>query len=154
YWPLYRGMLGRRYADPSFPDATNWEKNYSYVTGRPAATIVKSGEAEAIDMLSPSEKYDLLVGDDGGSLTAAMWSEGKAYQDTDGKVERWMGICDGWAVASYMLPRPTRMATALAADGKTQLHFYPDDIKALATLLWAKARVPVRFIGTRCTEKN
>src|SRR5262249_28151314 len=151
--PLYRGLLGRRYADPAYPDGTDWVENHAYVAAHPAAAITKSGDAAAIDLLSPAEKYEFLVGDREGSLTAAMWNEGRLYQERDGKVERWMGICDGWAVASYMLPRPTRVATALAADGKTQLRFYPDDIKALASLLWAKARVSVRFIGTRCTEK-
>src|SRR5262249_33461816 len=94
YWPLYRGMLGRRYADPEFPDGTDWQRNYAYVTAHPASAITKAGDAEAIDRLSPAEKYDFLVGDEAGTLTAAMWNEGKAYYDRDGKVELWMGICD------------------------------------------------------------
>lgn len=154
YWPTYLGLLGRRYADPKFPASRKWEKNFAYIKAHPAVDIVKSGDASAIDMLSPSEKYDLLVGDAGGSLTAAMWDEGKWYQERSGDVESWMGICDGWAAAAVMLPRPRKMVTVLAADGRMKLNFYPDDLKALASLLWAKARTDVRFIGGRSNEKK
>jgi hypothetical protein len=82
-----------------------------------------------------------------------MWARGESDQ-TAGKVESWMGICDGWAAASYMLPRPTRSVTVLAANGGPKITFYPDDIKALASLLWASASTVSRFIGRRCTEKK
>lgn len=65
-----------------------------------------------------------------------------------------MGLCHGWSPASYMLPRPTGTATVLAADGSTYLTFYPADVKALATLLWAKVKYRSRFIGGRCNDKN
>jgi len=42
----------------------------------------------------------------------------------------------------------------LAADGKTVVRFYPSDIKALASLLWANASPSARFIGGRCGESN
>jgi hypothetical protein len=154
YWPTYLGILGRRYADPKFPASRTWKKNFEHIQAHPFEEIVKSGDKQAIERLAPSEKYDLLVGDANGALTASMWDEGKSYDEQLGKVEAWMGICDGWAAASYMLPRPRRDVTALAADGKTTLRFYPDDIKALACLLWAKARTSVRFIGGRSNDKK
>jgi hypothetical protein len=154
YWAIYLGILGKRYADPSFPNAEDWQANFEYIRTQPAAAIVASGDAASIDRLSPSEKYDLLVGDPRGTLTSAMWREGQSYYDHSGRVETWMGICHGWAPAAYMLPRPRRIATVLAADGKTQLRFYPSDIKALASLLWANARTVSKFIGSRSNDKN
>jgi len=154
YWAIYLGILGKRYADPSFPASQDWEDNYEYVRSRPFHEIVRSGDAAAIDRLSPSEKYDLLVGDPKGTLTGAMWAEGKSYHDANGSVEPWMGICHGWAPASYMLPRPRKVVTALAADGRTNLRFYPSDIKALASLLWANARTVTKFIGSRSNDKD
>jgi hypothetical protein len=154
YWPVYRGLLGRRYADPKFPGSRDWKKNYEYIKANPFLEIARRGDPKAIDLLAPSEKYDLLVGDGNGSLTVAMWNEGKWYHENKGEVETWLGICDGWAAASYMLPRPRKVVTVLAADGKTELRFYPDDIKALASLLWTKARTPTRFIGARTNEKK
>jgi hypothetical protein len=153
YWAIYLGSLGRRYADHKFPHSSHWQKNHEYVLQHPAAKIVSEGGA-GIDQLSPSEKYDLLVGDSAGHLTAAMWAEGEQYYQESGKVETWMGICDGWAPASYMLPRPTKPVTVHAADGDIQITFYPADIKALASLLWASATTVTRFIGSRCTEKK
>ena len=154
YWGIYRGVLGCRYADPRFPSASDWSENYEYVRDRPAPAIAATGDADAIDRLSPSEKYDLLVGDARGTLTAKMWDEGRAYYERDGKVERWMGICHGWAPAAYMLPRPRSAVTVLAADGRTRLRFYPSDIKALASLLWAKVDTVTRFVGGRCNDKD
>ena len=154
YWATYLGQLGKRYADPQFPNDRDWAKNHQYVQQRPASQIVASGDATAIERLSPSEKYDLLVGDDTFSLTAAMWAEGKRYYDRDREVETWMGLCHGWAPAAYMMARPRRVVTVRAADGRTELRFFPSDIKALATLLWSNARTATRFIGSRSNDKD
>jgi len=156
YWAIYKGVLGARYADPSFPGSADWSANAGYVKAKDndVASIVKSGNTRDINLLSPSEKYDLLVGDSEGTLTRTMWSEGQGYFQASGKVETWMGICHGWAVASYMLPRPQRSIVMTAADGKTQITFYPSDIKALASLLWAKAPHNTRFVSGRCNTKD
>ena len=135
YWAICRGILGARYADRGFPADSGWQTCRSYVHQRPAATIAASGSASDIDLLSPAEKYDLLVGDAAGTLTRGMWAQGEYYFERYGKVETWMGICHGWAPAAYMLGRPREVVTAVAADGRTQLRFYPSDIKGLASLL-------------------
>ncbi|MDJ0731095.1 MAG: hypothetical protein QNJ33_13985 [Crocosphaera sp.] len=153
YWAIYLGVLGKRYADPNFPASQDWKQNFDYVQANPAQAILASGNAAAINLLSPSEKYDALVGDVNQSLTTQMWNEGRYYYESYGKVETWMGICHGWAAAAYMLPRPTGTATVVAANG-TPLTFYPSDIKALASLLWAKINTSTRFIGGRCNDKN
>jgi hypothetical protein len=154
YWAFYLGSLGKRYADPNFPGSMDWKENYDYIQNNPAAEIVAQGNADAINRLSPAEKYDILVGDTEYSLTRKMWDQGRKYYVRDGHVEAWMGLCHGWAPAAYMLPRPTGTATVLAADGQTYLTFYPSDIKALATLLWAKVKYHSRFIGGRCNDKD
>ncbi|MCI5121411.1 MAG: hypothetical protein D3908_09540 [Candidatus Electrothrix sp. AUS4] len=154
YWAIYLGVLGHRYADSHFPGSWDWKENFDYIQSNPAQRIVESGNRDAVNRLSPSEKYDLLVGDSKMTLTEKMWEEGRKYYTRNGEVETWMGLCHGWAPAAYMLPRPTAPATVLAADGKTFITFYPSDIKALATLLWAKTQNPSRFIGGRCNDKD
>lgn len=155
YWPIYQGILGARYTDPEFPlDSEDWKIKHDYVLAHPVAQIVQSGVQEAINRLSPSEKYDLLVGDPDFSLTKAMWKEGEKYYQANGKVERWMGICHGWAPAAYMFKRPQKAVELLAADGKTKLIFYPSDLKALGSLMWAQGSPPARFIGGRCNDKD
>lgn len=148
YWAIYTGILGKRYADPNFPTSDDWKENNDYVfTSSPAASI------SDVNLLSPSEKYDLVMGDSALSMTKAQWLEGKGYYDRTGEVEGWMGICHGWAPAAYMLPRPARTVTLKAATGQ-DVTFFPSDIKALGTLLYAKGRYSSKFIGGRCNDKD
>ena len=154
YWAICRGILGARYADPAFPGGDRWDQNRRYTHERSPGSIIASGDALAIERLSPSEKYDLLIGDRSGGLTRAMWAEGEGYFERYGKVETWMGICHGWAPAAYMLRRPRRAVTVLAADGVTRLRFFPSDIKGLASLLWAHTDTVSRFIGGRCNDRD
>lgn len=153
YWAIYKGILGARYADPSFPKSSDWKANYDYVRARPSASILASGDASKINRLSPAEKYDALVGDTSESLTKKMWAEGKYYYDQHGSVETWMGICHGWAPAAYMLARPTKSVTLKTPTG-VAIKFYPSDIKALASLLWANAAGRTKFIGGRCNDSD
>ena len=50
-------------------------------------------------------------------------------------------------------PRPAKPATLPGVSGG-KITFYPADIKALASLLWASASTVTRFIGGRCNDKN
>lgn len=153
YWAIYKGILGARYADDSFPESEDWKENADYIIANPATDILQSRSAFRINQLSPAEKYDALVGDENGSMTQRMWSEGKRYYDASGKVETWMGICHGWAPAAYMLDRPTRPITLHTPDN-VPIKFYPADIKALGSLIWANAASRTRFIGGRCNDKE
>jgi hypothetical protein len=148
YWPIYQGQIAQRYGDNSFPHSIDWKKNVDYVRG------VISPNASSVEMLSPAEKYDLLVGDQGFTMTHANLNEGKGYYDREGKVETWMGLCHGWAPAAYMELRPRFAITLLAADGRTRIPFWPSDVKALSTLLWANGTAQTKFISSRCNEKN
>lgn len=153
YWAIYKGILGARYADASFPKSADWKQNYDYVRARPAASILSSGNATKINQLAPAEKYDALIGDSNETLTKKMWAEGKYYYDQNGSVESWMGICHGWAPAAYMLARPTKSVT-VKTPGNIAIKFYPADIKALASLLWANAAGSTKFIGGRCNDSD
>ncbi len=154
YWAIYNGILGNRYADPAYPSSKDWKTNFDYIRQNDAKDIFyNSGSAAKIDMLSPSEKYDALVGDRTGTLTRRMWQEGRRYYEASGEVEEWMGICHGWAPAAYMLDRPVGTAI-VTAPNNYPITFYPSDIKALATLLWANINTPSRFVGGRCNDKS
>ncbi|MGE3975511.1 MAG: hypothetical protein AB7F59_13380 [Bdellovibrionales bacterium] len=147
YWPLYMGALGQRYGDPNFP-SSDWLSNFNYVS---KFDIFDGGPK---DQLAPSEKYDFLLGDRAKTLTESMWNQGRYYYDSGGDVERWMGLCHGWAAASYMLARPTKSVEVTAADGVTKVKMYPSDIKALATLLWTSDQNNTLFVGGRCNDKS
>ncbi len=148
YWSLHNGQTAFRYADDKFPsESEDWKLKSDYLLG-------EGKNSSNTDTLSPAETYDLLVGDEHKSLTQAALNEGGTYWHSSKKVETWMGICHGWALAAYMLERPRKAITVMAADGKTKITFYPSDIKALASLLWAKSSPHTKFIGGRCNVKN
>lgn len=100
---------------------------------------------------SPSEKYDLLVGDTSYTLTNFL-KRRSASMATNGDVPSWFGICHGVAPATYFFNKPNRPVTVLAADGETRITFLPDDIKALASQFWAQAKYRTRFMGGRCNH--
>jgi hypothetical protein len=159
YWGDYKGIVGARYADPGFPGAHpdlavafDWKRNHQYVINYPADRIARRGSDDDVKLLSPSEKYELLIGDRNFSITEKMWRRGERYYESEGKVDPWMGICHGWAPASLMLPRPSNMLRLKSADGAREIKFYPSDLKALADLLWAEADFESRFIGGRCDQ--
>lgn len=164
YWPIYMGVLGARYANQQFSSSGNWKGYYDFINQKSEklSELAKKSSPLMLESLSPSEKYDLLIGDltdgatkyEAGYLTPHMWEEGRQYWDERGEVEAWMGICHGWAAAAYMLPRPSKAVDVSSADGQNTLKFYPSDIKGLSSYLWAKTHVPTRFIGGRCNDKN
>lgn len=145
YWALYAGSVAKRYTDSKFPTGDDWKTLTDYVRNTPPVNA---------DDLSPAEKYDLLVGDTTKTMTRYNLDTGKPYYTgTPPKVETWMGICHGWAPAAFMVQRPTKMVEATAANG-TKIKFYPSDMKALSSLLWASTNPRVRFIGGRCNVKD
>lgn len=152
YWAIRKGILAFRYADSRVSKYAkhSWKTINSISSQLPVDNYIQRNRTH---LLSPSEKYDLLVGDHYGSLTTAMWSEGQAYYQKNGKVENWMGICHGWAPAAYMLDRPQKAISVKGINGHNII-FYPSDIKGLASLLWAKTKNSTKFIGGRCNVKN
>ena len=151
YWAIANGVLAHRYAHESGEKEHQWDQALSKFKDSPTQDLIDQG---LIHMLSPAEKYDLLVGDKNYTLTNAMFLEGKQYYDRSGKVEPWMGICHGWAAAAYMLPRPKKTIWVKSSDGKYDIPFYPADIKALGSLLYAKNKYESTFIGGRCNTKD
>lgn len=149
YWPLAEGGIGARYNDPEMRFGA-WSDYRSYVLSHPADGLIKEKKYE---LLSPAEKYDFLMGTLENGLTEYSWHEGQVYNDQYHEVESWMGLCHGWSVAAFMLPNPVKTVKVKLNDEES-LEFYPSDIKALGTLLWANGQFETRFIGGRCDAKD
>ncbi|MFK8136888.1 MAG: hypothetical protein AB8E15_00885 [Bdellovibrionales bacterium] len=166
YWAIRAGTLGARYSDLDFmSDLNNWKSGLDYISNYlPTSNVIEKGN---LDFLSPAEKYDLLIGDTKtyslavddenykiqGSLNYKMWEDGSHYWNQKGEVESWMGICHGWAAAAYMLDAPKKAVDVEGSLGH-DIRFYPADIKALSSLLWANTRNPVKFLGGRCNSET
>jgi hypothetical protein len=145
FWPLYGGGLAFRYQDPLLPKGLVWSEYKDYLLSTLGQGPIAS--------LSPAEKYDLLVGDPSFTLTRNQTTLGAKFAK-NGKVETWLGFCNGWAAASIMLPRPAHSITVTAADGRTEIEFLPSDIKALGALLWAENNYSYRFAGSPCKKRQ
>lgn len=147
YWPHYQGSLGVRYRDPSFialmKDKSQFDKFKELKEKKPLYTY--SGRE---NLLSPAEKYDLVVGDSAMGLTKYSWELGEKAEKM-GKVPTWRGICDGWSSAAQMMPRPTKNVVLKTPSGQS-ITFFPEDIKALGSQLYARAQDNVIFLGKRC----
>lgn len=151
YWPLAKGALAARYHDQYFTYTDHWKDLFDFVAENPVAQYLAQGRAAE---LSPAEKYDLMMGDTKGSLTKKMWEEGAYYFYRHGEVESWMGLCHGWAAASFMLPDPQKEVVVTDPTGEHKFPLYISDIKGLGTLLFSNGRVPTRFVGGRCNVKD
>lgn len=154
YWPYARGILGARFLDFHFSSQFGWLGKYEYVRKNPSSILIEKKGQEAVDTLSPAEKYDLLTGNESEAFTASQWEQGKEYYDSTGEVEGWMGICHGWAPAAMMEPRPAKSVDVQSYDGKWNLHFNPSEIKGLLSYSWATNPFPVVTLGKRCNDKD
>jgi len=150
YWPDLAGSIAARYETFVFKMPFDWD------TLRPHALkqlrTDKGGRIpkKYLHNLSPATKYDLFVGDRDFTLT------NKAIERIDhlvseGTDKKWVGICHGWAPASLLLNRPLHPVTVLAGNGQ-EIEFFPTDIKALASFLWAEsfAQGYVKVEGYQC----
>jgi hypothetical protein len=109
--------------------------------------------AKEIEAWAPSEKYDLLVGDEKFNLTREQKNEGSNFVDSVGKVESWFGICDGWSPASVFVPTPQKSVESVGLGG-VKIKWYPDDIRALASLAWTNGDYKHNLVGRRCNISN
>lgn len=153
YWPSALGGIGTRYADKNYPISDTWTTNYEYYQSRPITDYLAS-EMD-IQMLSPGEKYDLLLGLTSGGITDYRWREFKGINaELKEGIPRWYGLCNGWAaVASSGVPEPGGPVELVGAHGHKIL-FYQSDVKALTTYLWTMALPQPDYSGARCWIMN
>jgi hypothetical protein len=149
YWPIYRGLIAYRYAGGG-GRSKDWSVNYGSFSASPPEYVAASGNLSAINHLSPAEKYDYIMGDSAFTLTRFSWAQGQRYFEKYGVVPGWMGICHGWSAAAHMMAKyPMTPITVRAVNG-TPVTLYPNDVKALQSMLWANASPKARFVGHRC----
>jgi hypothetical protein len=182
YWPDITGSIANHYRDRTkLGNEVTFLLRYDLAKSRfkndhkNVREKYLSWDTEKLSQkLAPSEKYDLLIGNRDFEFTQAVLGElefrhdhgvskladgNYAWTKKHGGFAYWSGICDGWAPASIYLPRPTHPVTLTGASG-IPVTFYPDDIKALGTYLFARTNTPYfatmsyRFAGSACKQKG
>lgn len=73
-----------------------------------------------------------------------------------GNIAYWEGSCHGWSTAAIYEPRPEHVVNVTSLDGQFTIPFFPDDLKALATRLWADSLVQNQVVRerSRCLSKD
>jgi hypothetical protein len=174
YWPDSIGGIATRYGKNSVLGAKietllnfGWNKGkWKDRNYRMKKNVLSLTEDEIAQNLSPSEKYDLLMGDMDFTLTNNIiaeidyrfdhkldWNTG-IWADQKGMTS-WVGICDGWTVASLHTPRPVHAVRVRGATGQ-MVTFYPDDLKGLASHLFARTNqwLGIERVGNRCQKMS
>lgn len=183
YWPLNQGMIANTYQDKDYDlfifglgKNISWTRNYNLYLKRREKVHpnVYSLDEDDLAKLAPSEKYDLLLGDTSFDLTNRIWDyaykwgsekkwaflssislpDGYETPSASSLMALWEGICHGWAVAAGHSPRPNKTVFVTLPNGK-RMAIYPNDIKALTSLMWANSTVQDAVIseGLRCNKK-
>jgi inner membrane protein len=101
---------------------------------------------EFLFKLSPTEKYDLAMGDYNFTSTRAI---GVSSHNAGELPKFWFGICNGMAAASKWYLEPFRSVEVINPNG-FKILFHPGDVKALLGFAMAEASQWTE-IGTRCT---
>jgi len=180
FWALIQGQIANTYQDKSyftFWEMLGWEGNVKRWKKRRVEVLNNVMELPEKDLaeLAPSEKYDLLMGDTNFDLTSRVWQfvegwgnskkwgflssidipAGYRLPKSTKLMALWEGICHGWALAATGYPRAENTVTITLPNGK-RMPFYPDDIKALVSLLFANSTVQDNVVveGLRCLDKN
>jgi hypothetical protein len=168
YWPMQNGLASVRYQRNSRNsigtiDPNSYDFLYKYTYNQSVAMYIQPNDYQNArrsqrsnlekfinENYSPSEKYDLLVGDLSFTLTKNQKRSGLEHlKEHNGDIPSWFGICHGWAPAAYHFDRPKKSLILTARNG-LKLKFFPDDIKALASLFIANANTNTNFIGDIC----
>lgn len=156
YWRMRWGLTSYRQSG-RVPYGTYAEAVSAY--SEPAAWLALPFAIDPVSVpqitarFSPAEKYDLTVGDSEFTLTNEQKREGRGFVGNDGNVEPWIGLCHGWAAASLFVPAPKVPVHAIGLGGYAVI-WYPDDIRAMATLAWAMGGYRSNFIGGRCNAQK
>jgi hypothetical protein len=125
-------------------------------------TTKKSDGTDSDSDINEGSDNNYFYEDDTDNKTYARFDDKVQYRywrKKGGSLAYWSGICDGWAPASVYLPRPEKPVTVTGALGH-QITFYPDDIKALGSYLFARTNTPYyatmnyKFAGRKCDESG
>lgn len=135
YWPSYKGGLAYRWQEPQID-------SFTYLLHDQNA--VKRLDIHSLKRLSPAEKYDIFQGRFDYPLTTF------ERKRTSPDLEKWHGLCHGWAPAAINFAEPA--AVTLTGASGIQIPFGSSDVKALLTFVqqYNRPETDNKRLGDRC----
>ncbi len=138
YWALNRGNINYRW---------NSSQRIGFKLQSPTLEEARLMTREQLAALSPSEKYDIFVGNYDYPLRKEV--EGIANR----RAESWEGICHGWAPASMNHQEP--LAKDRMSPEGINVPFGSSDIKALISYYYANGFISdTHQMGRRCYDEE
>jgi hypothetical protein len=146
YWPKYQGGISNR-----------WQTGEHFGYASPPLSQLMAMSRDDIGKLSPTEKYDILVGNYNYSLTSAVQGQNRPTEAS------WQGYCHGWTPAAIHFDEPKPVA--MTNDDGIVIPFGSADVKALLTYFqgevvtsrWSEQihpfQRPARVLGSLCAGK-
>jgi hypothetical protein len=120
YWPSNKGGIANRWNSPR-------KETFDYKS--PTREQVATMSLEQLKLLSPAEKYDLLLGQYDYSFKK------QVYSSTSRIAKDWAGICHGWAPAAMLHSEP--VPKTLKNPEGISIPFGSGDIKGLLSYFYA-----------------
>lgn len=155
YWATYRGGISYRWTQFLNRDAnTLGNMSYRDFDYRTLGASQAQGLQESqIQGLSPSEKYDIYMGDYNFGLTDHQKTlVAGAARSNGGEIPTWFGMCHAWAPVAGLTPYPGEQVKIKNRNNQC-VTFYRDDLKALMTAAYDSgfgASYSTLFLGKRC----
>jgi len=136
-------------------------KYQTVLAAMPEAIELKGGLAEyfAQRMVKQGRYTDVVSALPEGMTQALANQDNYTLKRKNSMMALWEGICHGWATAAGIVPRPLRTVTLKLHDGRS-ISFLPDDLKAIASLLWANSLIqdgkfePSNTKGEKLVDNN
>lgn len=159
-WDHNRALMNERYTDTRFTKLGGWIERRAYADKNTVAEVLRlpaGPERDAeIAMLSPAEKYDVLMGTVTGGLADANRRSLNKDMNSQGRFPTWWGICDGSSAASLANQEPVMKVVVRSKVYGVDIPFYAPDIKGLISLLWSSynAELKVPEIGRQCDDRG
>lgn len=150
YWPTYQGGVSYRWQ----VNRSQSENYRDYIYQPMTAAQSQNLSSDQLNLLSPAEKYDLLVGRTDFPLTRSEQQNVQSVARQLGNVPTWNGICHGWAAASTREPQPGATARVNLPDGRS-MDFNYSDLQALSSRTYSDFNTyQYAFIGGRCDSQR
>ena len=147
YWPTFQGGITYR-----------WNHSSRSLKARifyPIIAMEELKDPDEIRLLSPAEKYDLLIARPDYPVTNFERNRTEILRtrsEPDFKIPRWEGLCHAWAPATHLFDNPAPV-TMTNPEG-IEIPFGSSDVKALLTYFLHVEDEMTFFVSRRCNIKD
>lgn len=108
--------------------ANSWTLNTTLSAKRALELVAEGRYTSARSAFPEAMKY------------ATQEAQNYVLAEKNSRMAAWEGICNGWATAAGLVPRPRKSFSIELPNGK-KLKFYPADVKALAALYYVNSLI-------------